>query len=180
MKRIPLSNGGYALVDDEDYDRLKGYAWRRHYFGYVTRGARVNGKKLTIRMHREIIDIQPGYECDHIDGNRQNNQRSNLRQVTHQQNMYNRGCFNGRHSKYKGVSKRRDRWKACIMQNYNHIHIGYFATEEEAALAYNAKAKELFGEYARLNVIKKKNRPLARTAGEQITLFPILSRKGNP
>jgi hypothetical protein len=104
-------------------------------------------------MHREIAGAPKGMVVDHIDGNELNNRRSNLRVCTVSQNHQNRRRTWGR-SRYKGVCflKKRNKWKAEIMVNRKHIHIGCFDEEEEAAKAYDKKAAELFGEFAYFNL----------------------------
>jgi len=95
-------------------------------------------------------------ETDHRDGNGLNNQRENLRICTRQQNSQNGLAHKDSSSQFKGVSlkKGRHKWVACIMQNGKLAHLGYFDNEIEAAKTYNTKAKELFGEFAKLNIIK--------------------------
>lgn len=91
---------------------------------------------------------------DHINGVRSDNRLVNLRSVTQQQNMRNKlKTTKKTTSQYKGVALVGKRWRAYIETNSKKIHLGYFATEAEAAQAYNAKAAELFGEYASLNTI---------------------------
>lgn len=93
MKKIKLTQGKYALVDDEDYTYLSMFKWYASKSGqtfYARRHKVVNGKKLTIRMHNEILGFQEGKEIDHINRNGLNNQRKNLRFVTHQENLRNK------------------------------------------------------------------------------------------
>nr|WP_243767389.1 HNH endonuclease [Paenibacillus agricola] len=106
-------------------------------------------------MHRVITDAPKGYFVDHIDGNPLNNQRHNLRLCTNAQNCRNRGAPKGNTSGFKGVTWNtwNGKWQAQIGKDYKRYHAGYFESPSEAARAYNAKATELFGEYARLNVI---------------------------
>ncbi|MBN1124206.1 MAG: HNH endonuclease [Sedimentisphaerales bacterium] len=103
-------------------------------------------------MHRLIARPPDGMVVDHIDHNGLNNTRANLRVCTPQQNSRNRRSQSGR-SKYKGISydKRYKRWKARIRFQNKYIHIGTFRDEARAARAYDAKAAELFGEFACLN-----------------------------
>ena len=106
-------------------------------------------------MHRVINNTPEGFETDHINGDRLDNRRINLRTVNHQQNTWNsKKCIDGL-CQYKGVDFKKDhkKYRASVILNGRHIHIGYFETEEEAALAYNKSAYKLFGEYANLNKI---------------------------
>lgn len=105
-------------------------------------------------MHRQILGLQKGdgIKSDHRNGNGLNNQRYNLRKCTTQQNGFNRTC-QSHSSQYKGASwdTKTKKWRAQIQLNENTFRLGSYETEIEAAKAYNRKAKELFGEFARLN-----------------------------
>lgn len=158
MKTVPLHGkkaaGRAALVDDEDYDLVMQYRWnlaetRRPWTFYARAGWRENGRVKTIRMH---ILIMGHAGIDHADGNGLNNQRQNLRIATPSQNVANTGPRPGT-SSYKGVRLDRvsQRWRAAICINGKCVNLGRFATETEAALAYDAAARKLFGEFARPN-----------------------------
>jgi len=149
-QRIPLVNGrGFALVDDADVPLVGSYRWyllRNRHTCYAM--ARPGG--ITIYMHC-LIMFQWG--IDHRDHDGLNNQRSNLRPATQGQNNANRRSKSGSASAYKGVY-RRDAcagWRAQIMAGKRSVHLGSFATEEDAGRAYDAAALALWGEYARLN-----------------------------
>jgi hypothetical protein len=115
-------------------------------------------------MHREILGLNHGDRSlvDHRNGNTLDNRRCNLRLATRAQNVFNTAKRKAKAtSKYKGVTwskqassngtKYDGKWRAQIRHNSKLIHIGMFTNELEAARAYNSKAKELFGEFARLN-----------------------------
>ena len=152
----------YTVVDKEDYEQyqLNRYKWCVH--NNYGRGlyAKTNikkhdGKHTTLYLHRLIMGN--GKEnVDHKDGNGLNNCRENLRMATRSQNQGNRKSNKGSMSKYKGVSFHKviKKWCARISIKGRDNSIGYYEDEESAAIAYNHKAKEVFGEYARLNVIK--------------------------
>jgi len=112
------------------------------------------GKRRVIHMHRVILQPKKGLDIDHINGNRLDNRRINLRYATRSQNNMNRfaRCVTSK-SPYKGVCWRAHakRWKAYIKINKTQIHIGYFTTAEKAAKAYNKAAIKYFGEFANLN-----------------------------
>lgn len=144
-----LKHGEYALVDEEDYDKLSQYTWYLNPEGYATRA----DGKITIRMHRELLAAPKGKEVDHINMDRLDNRKSNLRLATKQQNSANRIVQKRNKTGYKGVHTRSDTglYRARITFRGISQHIGYFKDPREAAKAYNATAVRLFGEYARLN-----------------------------
>ncbi len=154
MRRIKLTQGKYALVDDWNYEWLNKWKWFYGGRGYAVRNAStIGGKQKQIFMHRLIMNTPEGMDTDHEDGDGCNNQEYNLRECTHAQNQMNMKSQKNSTSKYKGVCWhiKRKRWRVQIKLNYKNIHIGYFTCEKEAAKAYDKKAKELFGEFARLN-----------------------------
>lgn len=149
MKTIKLQNSDKeAMCDDEDFERLSQWTWFLNKDGYIVRYTTKQGKKLTIGMHRMLLE---GEEIDHIDGNPANNQKSNLRALTHQQNIHNNRKHKDGTSIYKGVSKRGNRWRAQICQDGKKVMLGNFPEERYAAYAYDMAARDLFGEYAHLN-----------------------------
>lgn len=150
MKKIPLTQGKFALVDDEDYERLMQWNWQYH--------PSSKGVARSLFMHEAILGKKEGKEIDHIDGNPLNNCRANLRHCTHSQNMQHQLHQKGRSSKYRGVSwsPRGRRWQASIGHHRKLFWLGYFDTEKEAAEVYDVKATKLFGEFARLNFLERK------------------------
>lgn len=166
MKEIKLTRGEVTIVDDEDFEELKKYKWCCTYSAnklYAKRakwlGRAFKPTGLNVYMHREIMKPPEGLQVDHIDGNGLNNTRSNLRISTQQQNLMNASASTrkDKSSKYKGVSFTRTNtnkpWKVLIKKDWKQKSYGSFSTEEEAARKYNEKAKELFGEFAKENVI---------------------------
>jgi len=155
MKIIKTKSGYEILIDDDDYRLVSQYKWHvykdRNIY-YAT--SKSNGAR--IKMHRLILNAQPGEIVDHIDGNGLNNQKSNLRICTVQENIRNMKAILGK-SKYKGVSfkKNMKKWQANIGFNYKMLFIGYFQTQEQAAAAYDEVARALFGDYANLNFTDK-------------------------
>lgn len=157
MKEINLTQGKVALVDDEDFEYLNQWKWyviRNRKTFYATCNIRVDGKRITQYMHCEVMK---GKGIDHRDRNGLNNQKSNLRFCTQQENCMNTRKRENTTSIYKGVSffKPSGKWVASIKVNGKAIFLGIFFSEIEAALAYNAKAIELFCEFANLNIIDK-------------------------
>lgn len=151
MKKIKLTQDKYALVDNQDYDFLNqwkwhfnsGYAMRREYL----KGGK--GKSVYLLMHRVIMNTPRGLETDHINMDKLDNRRQNLRVCTRSQNGTNKNIQSNNTSGYKGVTWRKDRnkWKALIAGK----SIGIFSSKTEAAKAYDGKARELYGEFAKLN-----------------------------
>ncbi len=155
MKRIPLTQGRFAIVDDEDYEFLMQWKWQAGKSRNTFYARRTVGKIkcAVIYMHRVIMKAHKGQEIDHVDGNGLANVKSNLRFCNRSQNAQNKRPHKYASSKYKGVSRsnRTAKWKAQIMYNYRNHSLGYFDDDIEAAKAYDAKARELFGEFAHTN-----------------------------
>ena len=157
MKYITLSQGYLAIVDDADYQNISSFKWA-YARGYALRSTFEKGRKHSILMHRFIMCAPKGLEVDHINGNKLDNRKSNLRLCLRSQNGCN--CRRPRiptSSIYKGVHYEQTRklWRACIKSRGKSKHIGRFHTEQEAALAYNKAAIEYHGEYANLNKIQE-------------------------
>lgn len=153
MKRIPLPKNRFALVDDEDYERLKDYSWCVDTKGYAYRNIpRVEGKsQKRVKMHRQVLGLTESFPlADHRDCNRLNNQKYNLRIGNHHQNSANRLKSSLNTSGFKGVcwNRQSQKWQAGIKYEGRSMHLGLFATPEEAHKAYCTAAAELFGEFA--------------------------------
>ena len=142
-----------CMVDDEDYEWLSRFRWYARAYksnSYAYRRVNINKKTCYISMHREIMKLTDRkLEVDHIDHDGLNNQKYNLRICTPQQNRFNSVAKSNSTSKFIGVCSNGvdGKWKARIRE----IYIGVYKTEEEAAIARDEKAKELFGEFANLN-----------------------------
>lgn len=152
MKRIPLTKGLIAVVDDKDYERLSKHKWCACKGYGFRRLPAVNGKRQGVWMHREILGLDPANPLrgDHRDGNGLNNRRYNLRVSTPAQNARNSRNRTNNTSGFKGVTLRKDtgRWKATIETAGVTHHLGYHATPEAAHEAYCAAANKLFHEFA--------------------------------
>lgn len=146
---ILIKPGCVALVDPIDAD-LAQFKWSISN-GYAMR------KRCTVVLHRIILErkinrcLLPGELVDHIDGDRLNNRRSNLRVATQSQNQFNRSKPRNNTSGFKGVSwkKSHKSWQAIIKVHGKHIHLGYFDIPEEAHAAYMKAACKYAGQYAR-------------------------------
>ena len=187
FRRIPLTQGKFAIVDPADYEKLARYKWfavgyERSFYAMrmvKAKAGRVKppirklrgkppmrklwgkppmrklwGKQKSVRMHRAVLDVPAGKFIDHINHNGLDNRKANLRIVTRRENSWNKRKQRGNYSsQYKGVTwlKRTGKWQARIVCRGTSIFIGQFDDEEAAARAYDARAAELFGEYAALN-----------------------------
>ena len=158
MKTIKLTQGFETQVDDENFDWLNSFTWRVSKQGnmlYAHTGDQRYGNFNS--MHEMVLGMYPGFEVDHKDRNGLNNQKENLRHATHAQNNANKPAQVNNESGYKGVSWHiaAQKWIAQLTVNKQHHYLGLFDKKEDAALAYNAKAKKLLGEFAFQNEIKK-------------------------
>lgn len=150
-KEIELSKGLQAIVDDDDYEVISAHKWYAH---SDTRGKTYAATRIMgdlVYMHRLILDSEDDKKIDHINGNGLDNRKENLRATSALENSRNKSKQKNTSSKYKGVTKVSNGWKAHISINNKDIHIGYFKTEDDAARAYDSRAIEEFGEHAKLN-----------------------------
>jgi len=165
-KRIPLTQGKFALVDVADYDRVARYKWqamRHRNTYYAVRSVRQGrAPRLAIMMHRFILNItDPHTKVDHGDMDGLNNTRSNIRVATIGQNNCNKEKMPNNKSGYKGVwwHKRHQKWYACIRKDHKAIFLGLFHDVIEAARAYDVAALKYHGEFARLNFTQESPEP---------------------
>lgn len=158
MRKIQLTRGKVALVDDVDYEWLNQWKWCAETRGgiwYAKRSERVNGKKRSVLMHRVILGLEYGNKLmgDHKNHNGLDNRRDNIRTATYPQNSANkRKHYKSKYtSRYLGVSYEEDRkkWRASVTGDKSPR----FDSEKEAAKWYNAVAKIKHGEFANLNKI---------------------------
>lgn len=146
-----LSRGMVAIVDRSDADAVLARNWRPDKDGYVIAGGGRNNRP-TVKLHRVLMDAPAGIEVDHINRDKLDNRRCNLRLVTHAENSRNLDKRSSNTSGFKGVNLHHGKyWRAVIRVNYRQKHLGYFGTPEEAAMAYDTAAREHFGEFAHLN-----------------------------
>lgn len=168
-KTIDLTKGFSTIVDDDDYDHLIRYSWfakKNHKKYYAQR--RFGLKHF--QMHDEIMPPPKGFTVDHINCNSLDNRKCNLRYATQKQQCFNRGKTDHTSSIYKGVSFHigKKKWTAQIKKDGKTICLGTFSNEVDAALAYDKKALELFGEYAKLNFSPDQLHEMATDLLEQI------------
>lgn len=151
---IPISRGLFAIVDAEDAERVRAHRWWAYKSSTATSWyarTRIGGK--FVAMPNFIMGSPELFDHRDLDG--LNNRRENLRPATRSQNQFNRPAQRGGSSRFKGVSfcKLTGRWRADISAHGHTRRLGRFDTEEQAAAAYNAAARELHGSFARLNVL---------------------------
>jgi hypothetical protein len=154
LAEIQLPTGETVVIDSDDLAAVAGYSWWASPNRQTTYAqTQVAGK--TVYMHRLLMG-EPDCHVDHRDGNGLNNTRENMRVATHSQNSQNRRKRAGTSSRYKGVSWCRScsKWEAYISVDGRQRRLGYFDSEIDAALSYDAAASERFGEFARLNIPK--------------------------
>ena len=149
-KRIPLSNDGYTLVDEQDYDELSSVNWWCTYDDHRRYAVRFKKGKL-IRMHRQIMNPPNDMVVDHINGDGLDNRRCNLRVCTNDQNVLNKHKRIGGASEYMGVHRAQNYWRASIGYKGKRYGLGRYENEEDAAKAYDAAARYYHGEFATTN-----------------------------
>jgi len=156
MKTIPLTQGKVALVDDADFEKVRGHTWCAHKiercFYAATNIRKPDGTGTMIHMHCLLL---PGSKrVDHKNGDGLDNQRKNLRAASNAENCraFKRKQANTS-SIYRGVRWHtlRQKWTAQLFTNKKQWHLGYFKKEQDAARAYDAAAKQFFGEFASPN-----------------------------
>lgn len=147
MKKIKLTQGRYALVDDNDFLSVNEWKWSVNKNGYAC--SRTKGE--LIEMHRLIMGF-PKSQIDHRNGKKLDNQHKNLRLATQTQNSQNQIAHSNNKSGYKGVEfhKASQRWEARIRSNGTRIQLGLFKTALAAHRAYLKAARKYHGEFARL------------------------------
>jgi hypothetical protein len=153
MKRLPLSRGKEALVDDVDYPFVSRWKWSFSTKGYAHRKVARAGKQATVWLHRLIAEragISLAGHIDHIDRNKLNCQRANLRAATNSQNLANRGKNRNNTSGYKGVTwdKERRKWLAQVQVHGRNKYLGRYDDKQDAHAAYRAAMDAHFAEYA--------------------------------
>lgn len=144
MKEIILTQGKTSIVDDADFVWLS--KWRWFFDGrYAVRTCTVDGKKTSIRMHAQIMDTPKGLVTDHINRNKLDNRRCNLRICTGSENSINVDMLKRNTTGFKNIyfKKQTGRWFSQVVREKNLVHLGYFENIEDAI-----KARDLFMETA--------------------------------
>lgn len=147
---ITTKSGKQIIVDTDAIELLREFTWCVGGTGYAM--SRTKGS--AVLMHRLLTGAKSGEYVDHINGNTLDNRKSNLRICRKQQNEFNTKRRSDNRSGFRGVcAARRGKFRAYINKDGKQYHLGEFSDPVEAAKAYNAKAVEFFGEFARLNPI---------------------------
>ena len=152
---MTFPNGTELLFDTDDYGRVSAHTWHRTGRWYA--GAYIDHKY--VRFHRFLMNAPSYLQVDHINLDKFDNRRSNLRFATHKENKRNSGLQSNNTSGCKGARyyKARGKYVAKIKVDGKHIHLGYYSTLLEASCAYDRAALYYFGEFARLNNLREKN-----------------------
>lgn len=148
-----------TTIDAQDYGHLSRVRWYLSPDGYVVRHVTdENGRKVTIRLHRVVNGTPESMVTDHINGNKLDNRRGNLRSATPSQNNANSRA-RPRRSKYRGVywHKHAGKWYAQISIDGQPRHLGLYETQEQAGEAYDEAARARFGRFATLNIPNDQN-----------------------
>jgi len=134
-KQIKLTKSAYTLVDDDMFDYLNQWKWCCNSNGYAVRdiGGRKNKKRIL--MHRLVNKTPDGLSTDHINRDKLDNRKSNLRSVNQSKNCFNTGLSKNNVSGHKGIQWYKNRWVARIKINYKDIYLGRFVNLENAILA---------------------------------------------
>ena len=153
---IHLTNGGFTVVDAEDFEKANRFNWHSER-GYVRRRPFCNGKQIVVYLHRFLTNAQHGQSVDHKNWYPIDNRKSNLRLANQSLNSAHSRIQkrSNKSSQFKGVcwSKQKKKWEAYIKVCRKMIHLGRFRDEVDAATAYNTAAIKFFGEFANPNPV---------------------------
>jgi len=157
MKKVELSQGKVALVDDADFAAVSQFTWCAHkahkrpgkWYAH-TNVKREDGTRTTLTMHHAVL---PGVsQIDHRNNDGLDNRRSNLRPATHAQNARNRRKPRHGRNPFKGVYPLPSgKWRVCICVSGQQHGLGVFSSPETAAHVYDSAARKFFGDFAKVN-----------------------------
>ena len=158
IARVRIS-GRECYMDTEDLPMLDGWTLSVTNHGYVALSGTVLVRpRVTLLLSRHIMQAPPGTVVDHVSGDTLDNRKANLRICKHSENVRNSRKHRNCKSRYKGVYYSESyggpkKWRAELNFNGRRVHAGCYMTEEQAIEAYNTKALELFGAFARINIL---------------------------
>jgi hypothetical protein len=181
---LPLSNRPSisALIDDNDIALVSLYHWRLNSGGYVVTNAQVNGKRKTLYLHRLLMAAAPGQLVDHINRDKLDNRRENLRFVTAQQNNRNRQLSRRSKAGFVGVSVGHSCYGAHLRVNGKTIRLGTYRDAEIAALVRDAYARRIDPDHFHLNFPDRPTPPEIEQLLDQVLagIRPPRSRRPKP
>lgn len=155
MKKIQLSRGQLVIVDDEDFENINQWKWYLDGGGYARRTVYtgIKNSQSAVLMHRIINKTPTGFHTDHINADKLDNRKINLRNAHSHENQGNARKLCKSSSRYKGVAwhDASSKWSVQIGINRKRMHLGIFDDELDAAKCYDVHAVKYFGEFARLN-----------------------------
>lgn len=149
FKEIKLTQGKFAIVDAEDFGFLNKLSWHYNNLGYASCSS---GFLANVQMHRIILNPAKRQEVDHINEDKLDNSRANLRVCTPSNNKMNRGKLSTNTTGYKGVTwsgSKKNPYQAQIAVGYKRYYLGIYPTPELAFGAYKEAAVRLHGEFAK-------------------------------
>lgn len=151
-----LACGAEVFIDDSIANTIPEKGWHINSHGYAVRQIRVGGKKKTIYMHHLILPAKKGYDIDHINMNKLDNRRKNLRYVTRSQNILNMAPKSNNKSGHTGVSfdRARGKWRAYIGGSKTRIELGYYSDKKLAINARNKAKQKMFDSIYGLKIMK--------------------------
>lgn len=149
MPEIALNDEHVAVVDEVDFEYLSQFNWFRSSHDYPVRDIWENGRNRRVYMHRVIANPKEDESVDHVNMDKLDNRRANLRICTHQQNQQNKKVYRNNKTGFKGVIPRGNRFMARISNFGKSTHLGTFDTPQQANAAYAEAAAKFFGPFAR-------------------------------
>lgn len=158
IRSIQLTKGAFAVVDEEDFSLVDGLNWHLNPYGYAAGKTRACDGRRTVLMHRLILDAPSRCIVDHINGDRLDNRKANLRLVTKSINTQKGDRPARAGSGYRGVYRDGNKWAARARLNYRFHYLGAFDAPEEAAAVYDQFVLTHFGEHATINFPKDTGR----------------------
>jgi len=195
VKHLPLPHNRVAQVDDEDYPQVCSYTWVVNGHGYVVSFPEGNDRGRILSLHRFLLYPDPGQHVDHINGDKLDNTRANLRLVSARTNIWNKPPTTRQSSAYKGVHWHapQGRYVARITVNGKRRYLGYFTDPTFAAQVYDAAVARWRDDHAyrnfptlnpaavhflekRLNAPKSAQEARRRSAADRQLAYPIEKR----